>query len=272
MKFKKIGSLALSGALALSLAVPAFAADTTPNTTTTITGAYQDVIIDVTVPETGTVVINPYGLPIEYTKSDDTVAKITGQQITTAPMAIMNNTDLDLSVSVTVTGTAQGSLKFSPTSNAESTTAANNAFVYLQASQLTIANDATGMTSKADDSETLSDAVIDGAVAWAAAEYNADTDVVVGTTKATKDGFVTLKAATVTPADNSDADSPVPAFTTYKTGSIALVRLAGDLSPVVKTPWKESKAESSEGAGDAVVGDGFTVKVAYTFAPAAEEA
>lgn len=270
MDLKKIGTLALTGALSLSLAAPAFAADT-PNTSTTITGAYQDIDIDVTVPATGTVVVNPYGLPVEYTKSDSTVKKITGQQITTAPMAIMNNTDLDLDVSVTVTGTAQGSLKFSTTSNADSTTPANNAFVYLQAQPLTIADGTTGMTNKADDSDTLDDAVIDGAVAWAAAEYNADTDVVVGTTKVTKDGFVTLKAAEVTPADNSDPDSPVAAYSTYKSGSIALVRLAGDLSPVVKTPWKESKEESSSGAGDAVVGDGFTVKVAYTFAPAVAE-
>lgn len=262
MKNKKIVSLALAGTLALSLVAPAFAANDTPNTSTTITGAYQDIVIDVTVPETGTVVINPYGLPVEYTKSDDTVKKITGQQITTAPMAIMNNTDLDLDVSVTVTGTAQGSLKFSATTNVDSTTAANNAFVYLQAQPLTIA-DGTTITSKNDDAETLSDAVIDGAVAWTVAEYNADTDVVVGTTKVAKDGFVTLKAAAVTPA----ADADTPAYSTYKTGSIALIRLAGDLSPVVKTPWKESS-----GSGDtAVVGDGFTVKVAYTFAPATAE-
>lgn len=269
MNLKQIGSLLTAGALSLSLALPAFAADDAPNTTTTITGAYQDVVIDVTVPETGTAVVNPYGLPIEYTKSDKTTkVKITGQQITTAPMAIMNNTDLDLTVGVSVTGTAKGSLKFSPTTNAESTTAANNAFVYLQAKSLEIKSN-TILTSKADEKNDLDDAVTDGAIEWGktASEYNSETDVVVGTTKATKEGFVTLKAATVTPK----SDDVSAAFATYKTGSIALVRLAGDLSPVVKTPWKEKEDKAAQGDTPAVVGDGFTVTVAYTFAPATAE-
>lgn len=265
MKIKQTLSLALAGALSLALAAPAFAADDAPNTTTTITGTYQAITIDVTVPETGTVVVNPYGLPVSFTKSDDTEVKITGQQITTAPMAIRNNTDLDLTVSVTVTGTAKGSLKFSTTSNAESTTAANNAFVYLQAQPLTIA-DGTTLTTQEDDADTLSDAIMDGAIAWEASEYDADADVVVGTIKATKEGFVTLAAADVTPEDKSDPSAPVAAFATYNSGSIALIRLAGDLSPVTKTPWKESK--EAEGDTPAVVGDGFEVKVAYTFAPA----
>lgn len=269
MKNKKIVSLALAGTLALSLVAPAFAAN---NNSTVITGTYQDIQIDVTVPASAAAVVNPYGLPIEFTESDDsTTHEITGRQITTAPLYIANNTALDLDVSVTVTGKTTGSLKFSATTNVDSTTPANNAFVYLQGSPIELTAQEANLTSKDDDADSLSDLVLNKVVAWDAAEYSEDTDVVVGTTKVTKDQFVTLKAATVTPADNSDADNPVAAFATYKTGSLAMIRLAGDLSPVLKTPWKESKEESSAGAGDAVVGDGFEVTVAYTFAPAAGE-
>lgn len=264
MKNKKIVSLALAGTLALSLVAPAFAAS---NNSTVITGAYQDIQIDVTVPAAATAVVNPYGLPIEFTESDDTTThEITGRQITTAPLYIANNTALDLDVSVTVTGKTTGSLKFSATTNVDSTTPANNAFVYLQGSPIELTAQEANITSKADDAESLSDLVLNKVVAWDAAEYSEDTDVVVGTTKVTKDQFVTLKGAAVTAATADDA-----AFATYKTGSLAMIRLAGDLSPVLKTPWKESKAESSAGAGDAVVGDGFEVTVAYTFAPAAGE-
>lgn len=54
MKFmnkKRFGSTVMAGALALSLAAPAFAAN---NTSTTITGAYADIPIAVSVPTTGT--------------------------------------------------------------------------------------------------------------------------------------------------------------------------------------------------------------------------
>lgn len=264
MKNKKIVSLALAGTLALSLVAPAFAAN---NNSTVITGAYQDIQIDVTVPASAAAVVNPYGLPIEFTESDGTTKhEITGRQITTAPLYIANNTALNLDVSVTVTGKTTGSLKFSATTNVDSTTPANNAFVYLQGSPIELTAQEANLTSKDDDADSLSDLVLNKVVAWDAAEYSEDTDVVVGTTKVTKDQFVTLKAAAVTAATADDA-----AFATYKTGSLAMIRLAGDLSPVLKTPWKESKEESSAGAGDAVVGDGFEVTVAYTFAPAAGE-
>lgn len=50
----RILSGAMAGALALSLAVPAFASNSTD-----ITGTYQAVTIDVTVPTSGTAQINP---------------------------------------------------------------------------------------------------------------------------------------------------------------------------------------------------------------------
>ena len=98
----RVLSGAMAGVLAMSLAVPAFAADNT----TTVTGTYKAVTIDVTVPETGVAFINPYALEIEVPESEGstTNVRISGQQIVSAPMAIQNKTAMDLSVSATVTG------------------------------------------------------------------------------------------------------------------------------------------------------------------------
>lgn len=60
MRSKKIVSAALGAAMALSMAVPAFAADTV------ITATYSEPKIEVTVPTTATAVINPYALPTKY--------------------------------------------------------------------------------------------------------------------------------------------------------------------------------------------------------------
>ena len=82
MKFmnkKRFASSVLAGTLALSLAAPALAAN---NTTTNIAGSYADIPIAVVVPTTGTAQINPYGLPVSITKSNDSTVDLTGQKIT----------------------------------------------------------------------------------------------------------------------------------------------------------------------------------------------
>ena len=55
MNLKRFASTALAGALALSMAVPAFAA----GNTTVISGAYEAVTLSVTVPTTGKAIIKP---------------------------------------------------------------------------------------------------------------------------------------------------------------------------------------------------------------------
>lgn len=271
MKFKKVATLALAGAMALSMAVPAFAAESTTNRSTAITGAYADVPIDVVVPTTGTVVVNPYGLPIELTKTDGTTkVNLTGQQITTRPMAIKNQSELDLTANVTATATAAGNLKFVAATNVGSTTAGNNAFVYLQAQPLDIATGTTNMTTLAADANTVTDAITDAFVTWAAdgATYNAENDLIITdkTGGAKKDNMFTLAAATKVAAD-ATATPAVTAHVKYNTESIALIRLAGDLSPVVKTPWSAGRAASAD--DPAVPADGFTVTLAFTFMPVA---
>lgn len=120
MKAKKLISTILASAMALSMAVPAFAS------TTKISALYQAITIDVTVPTTGTAVVNPYGLPLDVTAKvnvlgDDGTAtgdtrnltgSISGQGITTTtPLALVNKTTVDLDVNATVTGTVKGNLK-----------------------------------------------------------------------------------------------------------------------------------------------------------------
>ena len=102
MNTKRIVSTALSAAMALSLSVPAFAAGTKPNTETTISGKYEETIIDVVVPQTGNAFINPYGLGTSATQSTGTKVQIKGQ-IVTAPMYIVNNSGLDLDVGAVIT-------------------------------------------------------------------------------------------------------------------------------------------------------------------------
>lgn len=259
MKNKKLLSLVLAGVMALSLAVPAFAAD--PNSTV-ISGAYKDVVIDVVVPATGAAFINPYGLDLkvkeDITNSSSNEVTISGQQIVSAPMALKNKTAMDLNVSATVTGTitpiaaAEGVTPVLMKFNAKTTKGAGSnpespdyvapatgkaAFVYLQAKQ----EPALTGADTAVDASTIAAKY----AAWTASAYDENKDVVVATKAATKDNIVVLRAAAM---DNSDA------FASYKAGSIALFRLTGDCTSGPKAGWTED--------------DKFTVTVAFSFTPA----
>lgn len=96
-KFKRLGSMALAGAMAMTMAIPAFAVDNQ----TTITGSYTPIQLRVTVPTTGAAIINPYGLPFQIGE-----ATISGQQITTsAPLVIANRSSVALAVTANLKGT-----------------------------------------------------------------------------------------------------------------------------------------------------------------------
>lgn len=257
---KRVFSLALASALAVSMMAPTFAADTPPANTTVVTGTYQDVEIAVDVPTTGTAFINPYGLDIKVPEdAADTgnANKITisGQQIVTAPMAIKNKSAMNLQVNATVTGevvalTGEGAVAMKLATNTTKGVGSNpdaegyvppatgkSAFVYLQAKS---AADLTG------NAATVNAAAIAAKyAAWVASDYNADTDVVVGTRAASKENIVTLRAAKMDAAG---------AFEEFKAGSIALVRLAGDCVMSPTAAWTED--------------DSFKATIAYSFVPA----
>lgn len=96
MNMKRFASVAMAGALALSLTAPAFAS----GNTTTIAGSYTPITLRVTVPTTGAAIINPYGLP--YSLGESTIS---GQQIvTTAPLVLQNRSSVALAVTANVSG------------------------------------------------------------------------------------------------------------------------------------------------------------------------
>lgn len=247
----RVLSGAMAGVLAMSLAVPAFAAD---DHTTVVTGKYQDTPIAVTVPETGKAFINPYGLNIEVPEdaedsSNTNKTTISGQQIVSAPMAIMNQSAMDLNVNVTVTGkvAALSDATAIPMKLATVTTkgvgaegdddyvapaTAKSAFVYLQAKTAT-------------DTSGAAAALATEFAGWAASDYDADKDIIVGTKAATKEGIAVLRAATPAAGGSS---------ATYNAGSIALFRLTGDCVATPKTAWTEE--------------DSFEATLAFSFRPA----
>lgn len=253
---KRILSGTMAGVLAMSLAVPAFAAGgdaDAPKNQTVITGTYTETAIDVTVPGTVTAVINPYGLGTTVTKSDGTTKVTVTGQVVTPTQTITNNTDLNLVVGAKVIGEvvvkegadpltamklAASSTKGSGKEGDEDYVApatAKSAFVQLQAVPL----------SKAiSDLDTIVDTVIDEGVkdtTWTSAK-----SVTVGTKLVTEDELVTLKKATLDPDDGT--------VSAYPAGSIALFRLTGDCVTSPKTAWTAD--------------DSFKVTVSFTFAPA----
>ncbi len=103
MKTKKIVSLALSGALALSMSVPAFAlTDLSEGAELEITGTTQVPKIEVVVPTTGSVILNPYAMAVTV----DGAAK--KDQIIGAIQAIENKSEIPIKVGGKITGTAEG--------------------------------------------------------------------------------------------------------------------------------------------------------------------
>ncbi len=266
LKAKRILSTALAGTMALSLAATAFAADPPAepeptNTKTDIEATYTEIPIAVTVPKTGKAFINPYGLPVDVgalsTAADDTDQEtISGQQITTMPVAIQNNGEIKLKVGATVLGTVTGNTKLVASAEAIDgkdavgspddadyvpavpAATSNSAFVYLQM------KGTTGAVTDATDADLVQDEIIKTATAaaWSSA-YTEATDVILGTKAVTKEGIVTLNAATVA--------SGAP--TAYPAGSIAVFRLAGKVVTSPKTPWAKT--------------DGFNANIAFTFVP-----
>jgi hypothetical protein len=249
---KRIMSLSLAALTVASLAAPAFAAEETqttqPKNTTVVSGAYKEVAIAVTVPTTGEAQINPYGLPVELTKSASSTkaAKVTGEQIVTQPMYISNEGDVALDIAASVTTTVKNiELVTDKTGLAKSTD--KQAYVELQMVQ---------SANKSLTDDTAKDKIIDEYAT--AATWTADTVGTLalpagGDDAATADKLATLAASKVT-GTGSDA------VVTYNAGSIVLYRLAGEVvtKPDDSTPWAD--------------GDGFTATIAFTFTPHVEEA
>jgi hypothetical protein len=249
LNHKRIMSLVLAGAMAASLAVPAFAAETTEEKNekneTKITATYEAVKIDVTVPTTGTAVINPYALPVQIGTADGTesgtAVKMENAQIVTKALALRNKTDIDLNVSATVTtAITDGSDMTLSTTALTSTDTAKKAFVFLETQPSAITGD--------DDAVTAGLATGYKSASWTDPTKFSDTAtnaVALSSAKAvTKSNIGTLAKATM---DNDGA------FSAYAAGSVLYIRLNGNVVQSPKTAWAAT--------------DGFTSTIAFTFTP-----
>lgn len=204
MNMKRFASTVMAGALTLSLAAPAFAADET-----VITATYAETTLEVTVPADTTATINPYGLPV--TMADATTV-LSGQPITIAtPLMIENKSAVALKVGASITTTVTGLTLV----NSENGVAAGSAKAVYAEFQ---AFEAAGIDGAAALDPTTT------SPAWVALE---DDDAVLTATldttnPATATGDLVLREG----ADGMAQD-----------GGVAFVRLSGVAAKKPTTPW-----------------------------------
>lgn len=233
MNMKRFGATIMTGALALSLVAPAFAADNT----TTITSKYQAITLSVTVPTTGTASINPYGLPVDLKDSNnDVVATISGEQITLgAPLKISNESTVALAVSAKVTGTELGDAKLVNDLSANVTTGENaetpkNVVARFEA-----------FAAPGIDGGAVADDLLEPFAALKSADAVLTAPVLTDETATT--GNLVLR--------EGDGDPNTPAA---QDGGVAFIRLSGEVVKSPTTAWAAT--------------DGFSAAIAFTFEPA----
>lgn len=246
MNMKRFATTILAGAMALSMAAPAFAASTTPAYSTAISGTYQDIPIAVVVPTTGTAQINPYGLPVTITKSNESTVDLTGQKITTRPLSIKNQGKTSLDVKATLAVIPKGDVSIAAAATAAKAIAVNLEVAGLDDNTLAVSS----------ESETLEDLLID--------KFAARSTWVGAATLAAPTAAKGAAAAAVTPAVSASTMATLGAATingdaiTYGKDSIALFRLTGDVNQEPTDAWATA--------------DGFTANVVFKFTPTAPSA
>ena len=271
---KRLASLAMAGALALSISAPAFAATTgtmtnpTAGKSTRITATYEEATVDVLVPATATAIINPLGIGYDVAKSDSTKASFTGQ-ICTVPMAIYNKSALDVKVGATASATINQSTI--PMRLATETTKGHGSegdddYVAPQTSksafvQLEVASAPTGISSAitsatGENDSTLNDAIItESAKSATWGSVAAGKKLTLGTRAVTVEDMVTLGKATM--------NATTGVFDKFGATGIALFRLTGDCVENPNGGWIKANATASP----AVVGDGFVADITFSFKP-----
>lgn len=248
MNMKRFGSVVMVGALALSLTAPAFAA--TNNTTTNIEGSYSEIPIAVVVPTTGTAQINPYGLPVDLTKSDTSTVTISNQQIVTQPLSLRNQGTVAMDVNAKLTVTPKGGVAIV----ASAPDASNKeAKVSLEVAEVDNDNLAQ-ISSDPSIEDTIIDLFADTAT-WAGAKsLDANASTSTGgtvTPGAAVDSSATGGVGTLAVLGAASVDAGV---VTYNSDSFALFRLTGEVTQEPTTAWAAA--------------DGFTANVVFKFTPA----
>jgi hypothetical protein len=233
---KKVLSLAMATAMAASMALPTFAANET-----SISAAYQDIDIAVTVPETGTVIINPYGLPVDVEGYDG--VQISGQQITTQPLYITNNGKVSFEIGAKVTSTVG---KSSGVKFVSDLTTTANTDKEIKLSLDMVASTVTGSTASENASTVLKSVVAEFADSTASKGFQGtgkkSTDLADGSGEIAAASKVTLVAL---------KDAASGGGTEYQTGSIVLFRLSGEVNDAAEWTTKDT----------------FTSTIAFTFTP-----
>lgn len=245
MNMKRLGAAAMTGALALSLTAPAFA------TSSTITGAFEAVDLSVTISNTGTATINPYGLPIELKsgsgQNEQVDATISGEQVTTvAPLTIANGSAVALAVTAEVTGAELGDAKLVSDLSTEvtDTDTPKNIVARFEA-----------FPAPGFDGDPTALPADELNVAFAALKSE-DAVLTAPVLPADDDGNGQMTTGTLVLREGTeDGDA--------QDGGVAFFRLAGE---VVKNPtvaWSEGDSTQNP----AVPADGFTATIAFTFEP-----
>ena len=137
MKNKKLICLFMT-LLMLVMSVPALAAEEAPLVqpsaqadTNMSMNALEDAVVNVVVPTTGKMYINPLGFPINYEYDGETVRET--NQIFSEPACIENKGDDPVRVSVALTTTIQGNqMTLASSSTKSSISTLKKAFVYFE--------------------------------------------------------------------------------------------------------------------------------------------
>lgn len=129
---KKVLSLVMSSALVLALAVPAIASTPTTTTiddasklatgaTTAIAGTTEVGTINISVPASGSVIINPYGLDADGNGATD--------QIVSATQYVESGSTSKIKVSAAVSGVVKGNAKLATESTSGASLTTNSVFL-----------------------------------------------------------------------------------------------------------------------------------------------
>lgn len=261
MNMKRFASLVMASVLALSLAIPAFAADA-PAGQVVISGSYEDIPISVSVPTTGTAQINPYGLPVEFALSDTiTKVSVSGEQITSVPLSIRNQGATKLSVNATLAVDTAGTDNGLSVQKADLTTQKGKEInLALQVAGL---NDNKYAVSSLDTDleDNIIKAFADKAT-WANAKSLKAEDTDAGTALADAAVAKSASALAVLGASTVEAGGLV----TYSKDSIAVFRLTGKLN---ESPTKPATAPATGDVDDPwTAADQFKATVVFKFKPA----
>lgn len=127
MNFKKLISTAMAGVMALSLSVPAFASSGTVK----VDGSIQLPTINVVLPTTASMVMNPYKMSVKLDPRDPATA--VQDQIVSSTMEVKNLSNIDVQVGIKVTGTIKNTTDTAPafkTSSAASSST-KEAYIYV---------------------------------------------------------------------------------------------------------------------------------------------